>query len=72
LERLKSLEGKIASAIEKVKSLKDENRILLERMDEYERSIRERDEEIAHLRAERDSIRQQVQEMLEEFETLEI
>ena len=72
MDKIRSLEEKITGAIEKVKALKEENGLLSRRLRELEGVIRQRDEEIARLTAERDSIRAQVEELLGELETLEI
>lgn len=72
VERLKHLEDKIASAIEKVVALKNENSDLVRRIDDLGAVINKKDEEMRRLASEMDSIRDQVEELLNELETLEI
>ncbi|UCG77338.1 MAG: cell division protein ZapB [Nitrospirota bacterium] len=72
MEKIKNLEEKITSAIEKVKVLKDENSHLSEKLKELEKIIAMKDEEINGLSSEKHSIKNQVEELLEELESLEI
>ncbi|MGE5893058.1 MAG: cell division protein ZapB [bacterium] len=72
MERLRNLEAKISSAIEKAKSLKEENRQLTERINSYEKTLRQKNDELSRLTAEKDSIKHQVEELLSELESLEI
>jgi phage shock protein A len=67
VDRLKNLEEKIAVVVDRVKALKEEKISL-------ERKIRELEtnQEITSLRNEKTTIKSQVEELLEELETLEI
>ena len=72
MNKLQALEDKISSAIEKVKSLKEENNMLSQRLKEADVIIRQKDEEISRLASERDSNKNQMEELLGELESLEI
>ena len=72
MNKLQALEDKISSAIERVKSLKEENHMLTQRLREADVIISQKDEEISRLASERDSIKNQVEELLGELESLEI
>jgi chromosome segregation ATPase len=72
VDKIKNLEEKISSAIEKVKSLKNENGQLNDRIKELEGILSQRDAEISSLSSEKDSIRGHVEELLGELESLEI
>jgi predicted nucleic acid-binding Zn-ribbon protein len=70
LERLKSLEDKITTAIDRVKTLKEEQFIMHRRIKELEGILNEKNEEIEQLRYEKDIIRNQIEGLLDELETL--
>lgn len=70
LERLKSLEDKITTAIERVKTLKEEQFIMQRKIKELEGILNEKNEEIEQLRYEKDIIRNQIEGLLDELETL--
>lgn len=70
VERLKNLENKITAAIEKVKTLKEEKGDILLKLKEYEELIKQKDQEIDRLSNEKNSIRNQVEELLNELESL--
>lgn len=72
MDRLKNLEEKIASAVERVKALKEEKVSLEKKIRELETTLNERNQEIESLRNEKTSIKSQVEGLLEELETLEI
>ncbi len=71
LEKLKSLEDKISSAIERVKTLKEEKAITDRRIRELETMLDEKNQEVELLRAEKNAVRSQLESLLEEIETLE-
>lgn len=71
LDRLKNLEEKITTAVERVKALKDEKVLLERKIKELEHLLNERNQEIEALRTEKTSIKNQVEELLSELETLE-
>jgi chromosome segregation ATPase len=70
LERLKSLEDKITTAIDRVKTLKEEQFTMHRRIKELEGILNEKNEEIEQLRYEKDIIRKQIEGLLDELETL--
>jgi predicted nucleic acid-binding Zn-ribbon protein len=70
LERLKSLEDKITTAIDRVKTLKEEQFTMHRRIKELEGILNEKNEEIEQLRYEKDIIRNQIEGLLDELETL--
>jgi chromosome segregation ATPase len=70
LERLKNLEDKITTAIERVKTLKEEKLIMQRKLRELEGLINDRNEEIEQLRYEKNTIRNQIESLLDELETL--
>jgi FtsZ-binding cell division protein ZapB len=70
LERLKSLEDKITTAIDRVKTLKEEQFIMQRKVKELEGILNEKNEEIEQLRYEKDIIRNQIEGLLDELETL--
>ena len=70
MERLKSLEDKITTAIDRVRTLKEEQFIMQRRIKELEGILNEKNEEIEQLRYEKDIIRNQIEGLLDELETL--
>jgi septal ring factor EnvC (AmiA/AmiB activator) len=71
LDRLKDLDAKIAGAIEKVKSLKEENSSLHSRIRELEDSIAEKDAELRTVSSEKTVIKDQILDLLDELESIE-
>ena len=72
MDRLKNLEEKIAVAVDRVKALKEEKISLDRKIRELEAVLNEKNQEIESLRNEKTTIKSQVEELLEELETLEI
>lgn len=72
VDRLKNLEEKIAVAVDRVKALKEEKISLERKIKELEAVLNEKNQEIESLRNEKTTIKSQVEELLEELETLEI
>lgn len=72
LERLKNLEDKIANAIEKVKTLKEDKAVLERRIKELESKLDDKDYEIEKLQSEKAAIKSQVEGLLNELDTLEV
>ncbi len=72
METLRSLDDKIASAIEKVRMLKEEKQALERRVKELEELLNQKNLEIEQLRAEKGSVKGQLEELLSELESLEI
>jgi chromosome segregation ATPase len=71
LERLKDLEAKIAGAISKVKTLKEDNTTLEARVRELESRLAEKEDELRLLSSEKSNIREQISDLLNELETIE-
>ncbi|MEW6675186.1 MAG: cell division protein ZapB [Nitrospirota bacterium] len=72
LEKLKSLEDKITTAIERVKTLKDEKALLERKIRELEGLLNEKNQELEQLRSEKNLIKNQVESLLNELETIEL
>jgi uncharacterized coiled-coil DUF342 family protein len=72
LEKLKSLEDKITTAIERVKTLKEEKTLLERRIKELEGLLDEKNQEVEQLRAEKNVIKSQLEGLLNEIETLDL
>jgi chromosome segregation ATPase len=72
VDRLKNLEEKIAAAVDRVKALKEEKISLEKKIREMEAVLNDKNQEIEMLRNEKTNIKSQVEELLEELETLEI
>ena len=72
LEKLKNLEDKITTAIERVKTLKEEKSVTDRRIKELERMLDEKNEELELLRAEKNQIKSQLETLLNELETIEV
>lgn len=72
LERLKNLEEKITTVVERVKRLKEEKNALERKILELEGLLNEKDQIIESLTAEKTSIKVQVEELLTELETIEL
>lgn len=72
LEKLKTLEDKIANAIDKVKTLKEEKMITERRIQELEGLLNEKNIEIEQLKTERNLVKSQLEALLNEIEALEV
>ena len=72
LDRLKNLEEKIATAVERVKALKEEKTLLERKIRDLEALLNEKSREIESLKSEKSSIGSQLEELLNELETIEI
>jgi len=72
LDRLKNLEEKIADAINKVKTLKEEKVFLERKIKELEEQLNERNLEVERLTSEKTLVKRQVEELLSELDTLEL
>lgn len=72
MDRLKNLEEKIATAVDRVKALKEEKISLEKKIRELEALLDDKNREVESLKDEKTSIKTQVEELLEELETLEI
>jgi chromosome segregation ATPase len=71
LEKLRNLEDKISTAIERVKTLKEEKSLTDRRIKELERLLDEKSQEVEQLRTEKNQIKGQLETLLNELETLE-
>lgn len=69
---LKTFEEKIAYAMEKVKTLKEERNVLEKRVNDLEDTVRLRDQEIERLTAEKASIRKQIEDLIGELDSIEV
>lgn len=72
LEKLKTLEDKIANAIDKVKTLKEEKLITERKIQELEELLNEKNQEVEQLRSEKNLVKSQLEALLNEIETLEV
>lgn len=72
VEKLKSLEDKISTAIERVKTLKEEKAITERKIKELERLLDEKNQEVEQLKSEKNVIKGQLEALLSEIETLEL
>jgi chromosome segregation ATPase len=72
VDRLINLEEKIATAVDRVKALKEEKISLERKIRELEALLNDRNREVESLKNEKTLIKSQLEELLEELETLEI
>jgi chromosome segregation ATPase len=72
LDRLKNLEEKITAAVERVKALKEEKTDLEKKVRKLEALLDEKNQEVESLKSEKSSIGIQLEELLNELETIEI
>ena len=72
LDRLKNLEEKINAAVERVKALKEEKALLERKIRDFEAVLEDKNHEIETLKSEKSSIGSQIQELLDELETIEV
>jgi chromosome segregation ATPase len=72
LEKLKSLEDKISIAIERVKTLKEEKILFERKIRELERLLDEKSQEVEQLRSEKNVIKNQLESLLSELDTIEV
>jgi len=71
VEKLKILEDKIATTIERVKTLKEEKSLMERRIKELEGLLNEKNQELEQLRSEKSTVKSQIEGLLNELETLE-
>ncbi|MFN3396894.1 MAG: hypothetical protein ACK4Z9_08925, partial [Thermodesulfovibrionales bacterium] len=64
MERLRSLDEKIADAINRVRTLKEEKQALERRVRELEILLNEKNEEIEKLKSEKVSVKGQIEDLL--------
>jgi len=70
VEILKTFEEKIAVAVEKVKTLKEEKNSLEKRVEDLEDAIRLKDQEIERLTLEKLSVKNQIEDLLNELDSV--
>jgi uncharacterized protein involved in exopolysaccharide biosynthesis len=68
----KTFEDKIALALDKVRGLKDERDTLEKRLNELEKTAAAKDQEIEKLKAEKTTARQQLEDFLNELESIRL
>lgn len=71
LEKLKILEDKIATTIERVKTLKEEKTLMEKRIKELEDLLNEKSQELENMRSEKSTVKSQIEGLLDELESLE-
>lgn len=71
MEKLKILEDKIASTIERVKTLKEEKAFMERRIKELEDLLNGKNQELENMRAEKSTVKSQIEGLLNELESLE-
>ena len=72
LDRLKNLDEKINAAVERVKALKEEKTLLERKLRDFESALEDKNREIEALKTEKSSIGSQIQELLDELDTIEV
>ena len=72
LDRFKNLDEKIANAISRVKELKEEKTALERKIRELEEHLDEKNREIERLSSEKVTVKNQVEELLHELDTLNL
>ncbi len=72
LNRLKNLDEKIANAVNRVRSLKEEKVLLERRIRELEAQLDEKNHELERVSLEKTAIKNQVEDLLKELETMEL
>jgi chromosome segregation ATPase len=72
LNRLKNLDEKIAGAVNKVRALKEEKTVLERRIKELEMQLDEKNQEVERLSSEKNAVKNQIEELLSELETLDV
>jgi len=71
LEKLKNLEDKITTVINNVKTLKEEKAFMVSRIRELEGLLDEKNQELEQLKSEKNMVKNQIEGLLKELETLE-
>lgn len=70
-EILKTFEEKITIAVQKIKNLKDERDSLVKKVNELEYIIQNKDQEIEKLTTEKIEIKNQIEKLLKELESIQ-
>lgn len=71
LHKLRDLDESIASAISRIKMLKESKKIMERQIRELEAQLSERDAEIERLTSEKDAVKSQINSLLNELEALD-
>jgi chromosome segregation ATPase len=71
VEKLKILEDKIATTIERVKTLKEEKALMERRIKELEELLNEKSQELENMKSEKSTVKSQIEGLLNELESLE-
>lgn len=72
MELLKTFEERLALAIEKIKALKQEKENLQKRVKELEEMVKTKEMEIDNILSEKNSIKKQIEKLLNDLESLEL
>lgn len=72
METLKTLEEKISTAIDRIKSLKEEKIVLERKVRELESLLNQKNMELERLNSEKSSIKGQIEGLLNELEGIEL
>lgn len=72
VDKLKELEEKISTAIERVRTLKEEKAIAEKRIRELEQLLDEKNQEIEQLKMEKNLVKNQIESLLDELEAISI
>ena len=72
MNMLNTFEEKISYAVEKIKMLKEEKNNLGKQIEEFERIIKAKDNEIDKLMVEKASIKNQLEELFNELDSIEL
>jgi len=72
MNMLNTFEEKITYAVEKIKMLKDEKNNLAKQMEDLERTIKSKDNEIDKLMLEKASIKTQLENLFNELDSIEL
>lgn len=72
LETLKTLEEKISTAIDRIKSLKEEKIVLERKVRELESLLNQKNMELERLNSEKSSIKGQIEGLLNELDGIEL
>lgn len=72
MEIVKALEEKISYVVEKVKDLKAEKSMLQHKIVQLEDIIKSKDGELEQLNAEKVAVREQIEDLLKELDSMEL
>lgn len=72
METLKTIEDKIAQALEKIRQLKEEKSVLERRVRDLETAVAAKEQEIERLAGEKTSIRSQIEDLISELDRMDV